>query len=85
MSTLSGSNYVIWIMNEVASELNVIDREEEQPLRSGLILIYIYIARKNYKSTISRSKSIYYNKKIAFISSNPRKLFKIANKILSSR
>ena len=43
------------------------------------------LARKNYKSTISRSKSIYYNKKIALISSNPRKLFKIANKILSSR
>ena len=41
------------------------------------------LARKNYKSTISRSKSIYYNKKIALISSNPRKLFKIANKILS--
>ena len=41
------------------------------------------LARKNYKSTISRSKSIYYNKKIALISSNPRKLFKIANKMLS--
>ena len=41
------------------------------------------LARQNYKSTISRSKSIYYNKKIALISSNPRKLFKIANKILS--
>ena len=41
------------------------------------------LAKKNYKSTISRSKSIYYNKKIALISSNPRKLFKIANKILS--
>ena len=41
------------------------------------------LARKNYKSAIYRSKSIYYNKKIALISSNPRKLFKIANKILS--
>ena len=41
------------------------------------------LARKNYKSTISRSKSIYYNKNIALISSNPCKLFKIANKILS--
>ena len=33
------------------------------------------LARNNYKSTISRSKSIYYNKKIALISSDPRKLF----------
>ena len=41
------------------------------------------LARKKYKSTISRSKSIYYNKKIALISSDPRKLFKMANKILS--
>ena len=41
------------------------------------------LARKNYKSTISRSKSIYYNKKIALITSNPRKLFKIPNNILS--
>ena len=41
------------------------------------------LARNNYKSTISCSKSIYYNKKIALISSNPRKLCKIANKILS--
>ena len=50
-----------------------------------MIIFYINesLARKNYKSTISRSKSIYYNKKIALISSNPRKLFKIANKILS--
>ena len=39
---------------------------------------------KKYKSTISRSKSIYYNKKIALISSDPCKLFKMANNILSS-
>ena len=35
------------------------------------------LAKKNYKSIISRSKSIYYNKKIALISSDPRKLIKI--------
>ena len=41
------------------------------------------LARKNYTSNIPRSKSIYYNKNIALISSDPRKLFKIENKILS--
>ena len=41
------------------------------------------LARKNDKSIISRSKSIYYNKKIALITSDPHKLFKMANKIIS--
>ena len=39
------------------------------------------LVRKNYKYTISRSKSIYYNKKMVLNSSDPRKLFKIANKL----
>ena len=40
------------------------------------------LARKYYKYTISRSKSIYDNKNIALISSDPIKLFKMENKIL---
>ena len=82
---ITDHTFSLWFSHEMFIFKKSVRKFEKKFLKnpSTETKLALSLARKNYKCTISRSKSIYYNKQIALISSDPRKLFKIANKILS--